>query len=187
MQKQILHALRRTPRLGKSWRYVPLHELPVGTVMQLETIDEKPPGELEDRELNHSKTEYDVLRLPAGTYTLEIGPVASATLTYPDGVTEDVRPLTRCLAPTGPLSVNVDRPKDEKDRGHDDTWSTTFRLVTGQITSIYFPQAGITLHKNDLEQFQRRQDERRRDYERRRRRGGRNRRARTVPLRERWK
>lgn len=160
MKNPILHALRRVPKLGKSWKYVPLHELPEGTVMLIETVNSRTPGEQEPRPLNHSKEEYDVERLSEGLYRLQMGIGCSATLTQPNGLTEHVRCLTVALAPTGCLSVNVDRenelPEDyletlTRDPGGPEefVYTTTWRLVTGEIISIKFPEWNVTLHKND--------------------------------------
>ena len=150
MEKQILYALRRVPRLGKSYRYVPLHNLPEGTILEIETTNEKTPGELEDRDLNGFE-EYDVLMLPEGLYGLQMGIGCSGTLTYENGVSEPVKALTRCLAPSGCLSINLDRPNEGEKS---DNWATTWRIFTGQITQITLPQVDIRLHVTDNEKRQ---------------------------------
>ena len=64
MKHQILHALRRTPRVKGHLRYLPIFQLPRGTEIRFSTTVKPTPGEYEPRELNTSKEEYDVLRLP---------------------------------------------------------------------------------------------------------------------------
>ena len=178
MEKQIRYALRRVPRLGQGYRYVPLYNLPDGTILELETTNEKTPGELEDHEVNGYE-EYDVLMLPEGLYRLQMSLGCAGTLTYENGESEAVSPLTRCLAPSGCLSINLDRPNDN---GKSDNWATTWRIFTGLITQITLPQAGIRLHVNDIEKRQPNPKKKRRPRQSYNRKS-----TRRKPLREIWK
>ena len=141
MRDQILYAFRRTPRMGRCFRFVPLHELPPDVEIQIVTSNDRPPSEeLEDpeRTINDGDLErLTRLELPAASYTLVTREWGCITVIFEDGSTEDVRPLYRVLAPTASFQGNV---TDEEG---------TFRLVTGAIESIYIPEAGIRLHKND--------------------------------------
>lgn len=174
MKRQIEFSMRRVPRLGRGWRYIPLPELPLGTEIVIETTDKSTPGQLEPRDLNHlekidpteGNIEYEAERLSEGVYRLWIGNVASATLEHPSGVTEDVRPLNRLLAPSSTFQFNVDRTKI--DRNHpDDPWTTTWRCETGAISRVFIPGTRFTLTLSDGEvrrQPQRRHSRRGRQY-----------------------
>jgi hypothetical protein len=131
--------------MGKCFRYVPLYELPPGTVVEITTSDDLTPAENVKSSkwvINDGDLEKDSrIELPGGEYRLTMEEWGCTTISYEDGVTEHVRPLYRVVAPTSTFTANVDRG----DAGD----STTFRLVTGAIESIYLPQAGIRLHKKD--------------------------------------
>lgn len=149
MERDILHALRRVPRVDGKLRYLPIFQLPAGTSVRFETSDRQTPGELEPRELNTSKTEYDVLRAPAGVYELRTTEMPLMSLTGPDGSTEDVRPLYRCFSAGSLFTANLDRPNEFPDYGNEE-WATTFRLATGVVKWITLPEVGITLHEDDF-------------------------------------
>lgn len=164
MKRQIEYSMRRVPRLGRGWRYIPLPELPVGTEIVLETTGRKTPGQLEPLE-SERQNEFDKLTeeqlecyydkkyvetLPEGRYRLFIGDVASATLEYPNGVTEDVRPLHRLLAPTSALIMNVDRQKHDR-KSRDDPWTVTWMVQTAAISRVFIPGTRFTLSNRDGE------------------------------------
>lgn len=142
--RQIAFAMRRVPRLGDGWRYVPLHQLPEGTTLTF--VAAALPHKPVSRELNHSRSE-DVLGLPEGRYTLvrEIWPCC--TLVDPGGVTRSVRPLSDCLAPSSFLWANWEK----ECRWSKNVQKTeTFRLTTGVIQSIVIVGTQFILRKDDL-------------------------------------
>ena len=164
MKRQIEFSMRRVPRLGRGWRHIPLPELPVGTEIVLETTNRRTPGQCEPLEsdkinkLEKLKPEeleayYDqkyIETLAEGRYQLFIGDGYSATLVYPSGVTEDVRPLHRLLAPTSALTMNVDRHKTDR-KTRDDPWTTTWIVQTGVISRVFIPGTRFTLTNRDGE------------------------------------
>ena len=164
LKPQIEFGMRRVPRLGRGWRHIPLIDMPVGTEIVIETTRMKTPGQLEPLEAE-KRNEFEKLdkeelecyydrkyieTLAEGRYKLFIGDVASATLEYPDGRTEDVRPLHRLLAPTSALTVNVDRHKTDR-KSRDDPWTTTWIVQTGAISRIFIPGTRFTLTNRDGE------------------------------------
>ena len=146
MKNDIFHAFRRTPKIGRRWRYVPLSQLPEGTEVRIFTSEQRTPGELEPREVN-GEDEIHVLRLPEGSYTLKVGEWGTVTLIDENGDTESLRPLHRVLAPGSCFQANVDRMIGDEN--------ITFRLVTGEINHINLPQAGINLLKEDSDKTER--------------------------------
>jgi hypothetical protein len=149
MKQDILHALRRVPQIDGKLRYLPIFQLPAGTLVRFEATDRLTPGELEVRELNTSKEEYDVLRAPAGVYELRTTEMPTMSLTGPDGSTEAVRPLYRCFSAGSLFTANLDRRHESPDF-HNEEWATTFRLATGVVKWITIPDVGITLHEDDF-------------------------------------
>lgn len=149
MKYDILHSLRRVPKLDGKLRYIPLFSLPEGTVIKFKTTDILTPGEREDRILNTKKEEYDVLTAPAGCYELLATEMPTMSLTGPGGHTEHVRPLHRVMAAGSLFTANLDRQHEYPDM-YNEEWATTYRLRTGVIESITLPQVGISLHCDDF-------------------------------------
>jgi hypothetical protein len=164
MKRQIEFSMRRVPRLGRGWRHIPIYDLPTGTEIVIETTKKKTPGQLQplesekinefeklnDEERQHYYDQRYIETLTEGRYRLFIGDGASATLEYPDGATEDVRPLHRLLAPTSALTMNVERRKHDR-KTSDDPWTTTYIVQTGAISKVFIPGTRFTLTSRDGE------------------------------------
>lgn len=161
LKQGIEFEMRRVPRSGGNWQYIPIKDMPVGTEIWFDTTNKSTPGNLEprfstDTELGEdfvfeaSEPDEDVLRLPAGRYGLRVGETSAITLIYPDGSEEAVRPLYNLLAPTSCFQANVERIKARREHP-DDTWTTTFRLTTGVIDAIFIPGTRINLTLTDAE------------------------------------
>ena len=99
LRRGVDFAFRRVPRLGKSWRYVPLHQLPVGTLIRVETL------------------EFDVSQAGDATtvwlgqdFDIEIG-IWPAVFIYRDSALDDgmmVKPLSDLLAASSTFRANFD-------------------------------------------------------------------------------
>lgn len=163
LQRGIEFEMRRVPRFGPSWRYIPLKGMPVGTEIWFDATNTPTPGELESRiipvtegsledVLFDQSEEKDVLRLPAGRYGLRVGETSAITLIYPDGSEEAVRPLYNLISPTSCFQANVERVKEKREHP-DDTWTTTFRLTTGMIDAIFIPGTRFNLTLSEAEKI----------------------------------
>lgn len=161
VRRGIAFEMRDVPRVGNSWRYVPIKDMPPTTEIWFNTTNTATPGELqprqppvceEDSELvfRPETPEQDVLRLPEGRYGLRIGETSATTLIYPDGSEELVKPLYDRLAPSSCFQANVDRPKSKREH-LDDTWSITYRLTTGVIDAIFILGTRFNLALTDAE------------------------------------
>lgn len=145
MRDRILRSFERVPSRGNKPTYIPLYNLPVGTIIEIVTNNEPTPSELdEERTVNGICPEQHVLDLPQGPYTLIVGEWSTVTIDYGGDVTESVRPLHKVLCVGSSFQANVDRPNDDFEQ-----YAITWRLSTFMIESIYLPQAGIRLHMND--------------------------------------
>lgn len=147
LRKQILYGMRRVPRMGRGWKYIPLHQMPNLTQIFFETDGQSVPSESK-RSLNQENEEYDVLRVPAGVYSIIVNNFPNVEFIYNSDFVENVRVLYPFLAPSSTFTANVDRPKLQR-RDKDDTWSTTFRMTTLRIKSIWIPETPFILRITD--------------------------------------
>lgn len=142
--KRLNWLLRHTPRLGSGWRYLPLHQLPTGTRVEIQCKDAMKPLPGSDETLINGKPEKDtdVLRLSGGSYTLFIGDYPQITIEGPEDVKMDVRPLYDLLAPSSTFQANVEVENPDWENtptNRDKPKTLTKRLTTGLITSIVIP------------------------------------------------
>lgn len=113
--------LSRVPRLGRSWRYIPLRGLPEGTELIVTTSDAKPPP---DPPLVNGVPETDVQRLPAGEYQLTIGIWPTITLQSESHPPLGVKSILDNIAPTSIFTANYDFA------------DVTHRITTGPIQTV---------------------------------------------------
>ncbi len=135
MLAAIKDAFRRVPRLGKGWRYVPLHRLPIGT----EVIFDCKPYQAEEPATVNGAPETHITPLAEGKYKLFIGIWPAVLLDRYRGTVLQVKPYSHLLAPSAPLIANFDRD------------STTFRLTTGPVKSILVPGTPYRMSDQDKE------------------------------------
>jgi hypothetical protein len=174
LRRQIAWGMRRVPKMGSSWRFIPINQMPAGTEIVIESDARLTPGEGEIRELNGLPEEYDVMRLPEGTYRLFCTERPRVAFEGPDGVRWDVSPLCNLLAPSSTFQANLDLVNELEDR-FDENWTTTYRLTTGRITRVYIPGTRFTLTLSDDNLKERKYFQRR------------PKRKRPKPLRNRWR
>ena len=127
-------AFKRVPRLGRSWRYVPLHRLPRGTLVRVETKESV--FQTKTRE----KNEDDKADLYVDTdFTLEVG-IQPCLFINKSGFLDDgtmVKPLCDLLAATSVFRANFEYK------------GATLILESGEIQKISVLGTGYVLHAGD--------------------------------------
>jgi len=145
LRDQIKWSLRRVPKENGSLKYIPLHQLPEGTKILVETgtfLEEK-----EERMIN-GRREIDVQRLKSGVYELQMGVWPTMSLTPFEGDTVPLKLLYPFLTPGSTLQGNIDLPVSP--RGHNDPWSITYRVASGPISKVSITDTEIILENNQL-------------------------------------
>lgn len=127
---QIDEAFKRVPRLGRSWRYVPLHRLPLGTLVRVECKDPAlPEKDTENRPDFYLDTDF----------VLEIG-IKPCILIQNSQYLDDntmLKPLSDLLAATSTFRANVEHK------------GATLIAESGEIQKISVLGTGYILHEGD--------------------------------------
>jgi len=127
-------AFKRVPRLGRAWRYVPLHRLPTGTLVRIETKTAVIPETVKSIEPRDRVDLY--LR---EDFVLEVG-IQPCMLIQNSVDLEDgtmVKPLSDLLAPTSVFRANFEYK------------GSTLLAQSGEITKISVLGTGYILHEGD--------------------------------------
>ena len=140
----VAHAFRHVPRREDGeYKYIPLNELPVGTEIKITTIDAVVPAEEEVREVN-GENETSLIKPVSGSYTLKTS-LGSRMTFEGKGSSVSVRRLYNALSAGSYFTANLDGQNEGSENIHNETWATTYRLLTGMITKIEVPAINLTL------------------------------------------
>lgn len=152
LRQQIKQGMKYVPRFGRSWRYIPLNQMPKDTEIIVHTTNKVIPAELADP---RKEPESDVITLPEAKYIIKVTDWPTVKLIYSNEKSEFVTPLFRLIAPTSNFTANVDRINTKFTPFSKEHWSKTFRLTSGAISAIIIPDTHFVLRDTDTNQHPR--------------------------------
>lgn len=138
MRHEIDVLMRRVPRFGRGWRVFPIAWFPEGSVVHFEAPDA----------INVLPDQSDVLRLPAGSYTLRIGIWPTCSLTHGDQTLTDLKCRYTQLAPGATFEANLDQ-YDQLSTKWSETRQKTWLVTTGNIVRAWIPSTRYQMSLED--------------------------------------
>lgn len=122
----IMAIFKNVPRLGDSWKYIPLSNLPINTKIII-VLKDTPFVENEE----------NLILIPSGRYELTVKIWPTVLFSPYKNKSILIKPYFRILAPTAPLVANFDKKL------------VTYKLTTAPVYSIIVEGTNIRLNAND--------------------------------------